>query len=713
MLLFSFQLFLLVWVFILLVGWTVAARHTDDSMLVVGTYLAHDSQEMCQAVEWGRRIRDRDRLSKLFFTFMLYVLSTACSIAFALWQHRRYQEVDSQTSTMMDYAAVCTGFPLDGGPDVEGDIQEFITRATGCNTVGVSVCWDYGHVESEVLTLAINEIRRREARCLNDPCFLQYQMSLGGRRQSRWSSGHHTTVRTSLAGRVFCICRPLFDFADWALGLDSQPTKENEDNPNLDLEEDQKKAEKLLRDLPCTGIAFVIFHTERDRDTAVEALSVPVGPMYKGNYVIRASKEDYEPQAVCWSNFSVAPRQVAQRMFVGVLGTLVAIVLWGMCFYGPYAYFESQTYATTGMPPSQASELTFSMLVVIGNQIMYFLCSFISERVGFRSKDHAQEAYVLLYTGAVLVNTVVDLTIIIYTTYVSMLSQDVRTADGVPLQDLKSSADVFESYPMMKVFGRTLYEYNFPSCFLIPFICEAIFTVVLPYHMGYRLVRTRSVSRQNAESCLSPCPMDLARYGDLIVNVTLATLSFFTASGWILKTFVGLLIGNIFVYIFDHYRVLRQVESFYMASGDVDAAAQRLLSLPCAVLASAVVYQLHGLVSERGGGFARVFGQNLWILLAATFILHIVVHLTLMSWCINVFGHVKHRLAARPYSEVARHWPGNWFTSNPVHCLRSQYLHHHEKPCAYYIRGKEAYLEYDEAHGMYFKPVHRHPADMF
>jgi len=304
------------------------------------------------------------------------------------------------------------------------------------------------------------------------------------------------------------------------------------------------------------------------------------------------------------------------------------------------------------------------------------------------------------------VNTIVDITIVVYTTYLSMVARGVRTDDGMLLRDLPDRATVFESYPMMKVFGRTLYEYNFPSCFLIPFVAEALFTIVLPYHLGCRLVRTRNMSKHQAEACLAPVPMDLARYGDLVVNVILATLCFFTASGWILRTYVGLLVGNVFVYAFDHYRVLRQVESFYMASGSVDARAQQLLVVPCAILAGALAYQVHGLYPP-GIGLAR---QNVFLLIAGALSLHVLMHSVLLRWALQHFGLVEKEAATATYREVARRWPANWFTCNPVHCLRSLYVHKHNPPCVYYVKGKEECLEVDEARGLFYS--HRRPFRM-
>merc|ERR1719235_131824 len=100
--------------------------------------------------------------------------------------------------------------------------------------------------------------------------------------------------------------------------------------------------------------------------------------------------------------------------------------------------------------------------------------------------------------------------------------------------------------------------------------------------------------------------MDLARYGDILVNVILTTFCFITTSGWVLWNLLGLLAGNIFIYMFDHFRILRHVESFYLVSGTIDDMACRLLVIPCALLGACVLFQLHD------AGLVR---WNLWLCL--------------------------------------------------------------------------------------------------
>jgi hypothetical protein len=268
-----------------------------------------------------------------------------------------------------------------------------------------------------------------------------------------------------------------------------------------------------------------------------------------------------------------------------------------------------------------------------------------------------------------------------------MVAEGVRADDGVKLSEMSSATAVFKSYPMMKVAGLTLYEYNFPACFLYPFIGEAIFTIFLPLHFGKQLVRTRELPRETVESYLQPLPMDLARYGDIIVNIILCTFCFFTTSGWVLWTLLGLLLGHCFIYAFDHYRTLRHMESFYLTSSSIDAAACGLLVIPCGVLASAVLFQLHDIGLVRG---------NLWLYLGIGFALHAIVHSLLLIVALRLFSSRTEVQHEKPYVEVAVMTPGNWFNDNPVHCVRSKFLHHQAKPCVYYVKGKENLVHRDE-----------------
>merc|ERR1719420_1847887 len=82
---------------------------------------------------------------------------------------------------------------------------------------------------------------------------------------------------------------------------------------------------------------------------------------------------------------------------------------------------------------------------------------------------------------------------------------------------------------------------------------------LLPYLLGKWLVRSRpQASRKDAEQCLMCVPMDLNRYGDILINVMLVILCFFLTSVNLWWIFFWLSASLIFIYLWDHYRFLRQ-----------------------------------------------------------------------------------------------------------------------------------------------------------
>merc|ERR1719277_764690 len=192
----------------------------------------------------------------------------------------------------------------------------------------------------------------------------------------------------------------------------------------------------LLVELRCTGTAAVVFESEHGRDEAICRLGQSSAPLFRGQHRITAHREKAEPRTVVWENFSVTSNQLVVRLAAGVVIVIIAVLLWGLLFYSPFAYFETTTFRMLGEPPSMAAELTFTLFVAIGNQIMYVLCSIISQEVGFKTSDQMQACYLILYTSAVLVNTIVDVAVVCVTSYFSMVAQGVRTREGIRLDAL-------------------------------------------------------------------------------------------------------------------------------------------------------------------------------------------------------------------------------------------------------------------------------------
>merc|ERR1740117_1233476 len=130
------------------------------------------------------------------------------------------------------------------------------------------------------------------------------------------------------------------------------------------------------------------------------------------------------------------------------------------------------------------------MLVVAGNQAMYFVADAVTVWADFGFEDDRQFWYNVYYLVACILNVVADLIVTGYLSYREMVGIGVHTADGKLLSSMTSFQDIMESYPMQKTMGRMLFAYCFPGTFLTPFLLEPLGTVTTPYVLGRYLLRS-------------------------------------------------------------------------------------------------------------------------------------------------------------------------------------------------------------------------------
>jgi len=155
--------------------------------------------------------------------------------------------------------------------------------------------------------------------------------------------------------------------------------------------------------------------------------------------------------------------------------------------------------------------------------------------------------------------------------------------------------------------------------------------------------------------------------------------------------------SHLVIYALDHYKVLRCIPSTYFSTADVDWWAQWMLSVPIGLIMSALVFKCNSC------GYIHVRGWWLIILCTASCILHIVVHTWVLLKVVPKFGCAETSAGADVHYRVcAERHPFSWFSSNPVHCLRSKYIYKQEPPCDFCIPGKEHLLRVNETAGYFF-----------
>lgn len=668
---FSFQAFVLVWCVVALLFWLLCSIVSNSQMLNEGKVsgVKEDIFSICHAT----LRRHSTKMGKLIYTATLYVFTTIATFLYAVWQRRRRIRLDTDEATMKDFTVMLKGFPCETGNQVEHHRLDFVRKTTGRQPIGVSICWEYNHEE-------VTEILARET------------WLWGKARDSCGGGGEiQATMPPDNRGEG---CGPMRYFFQYLTQFLATPAQQEADADLGKARRHEERATLAAANAVSTGCMYVVFRSEAERDHARQIFSSKTErPLYNGQRIkFEVSGSGSEPESVLWHNFSKA-QGVPCRAALSVLAIAGSIVLWGLLFYFPFAIYEAWSYSALGAASDTTTEMIFSMLVVAGNQILYLLCEKASRFICFRFVGHQLTAYIWLYTMALLCNLAMDLVILFYTTQLAMANLGLEITTATFLM----GTDEVTTFPMRAKLGARLKSYNFPACFFLPFLFEALFTVVIPYHIYKTLVGSQPIRQRAADGFLMPAPFDMSRYADVVLNMTQATMSLFFSPGYVLPTLGGMLFGHIFVYAWDHYRVLRHVRKFRITSFGTEKAAERMLALPGASLIAGTVLQTFqvGAVTPSN---EFVAGLSVVGAVAA----HITIHLLVLQYIVLWVGRAEHRTAESSYEEVASTNPGNWFNMNPIHCLRSRYVHKHDPPCIFYQIGKEHLLEPNPKLGLFY-----------
>eukprot|EP00435_Cladocopium_sp_Y103_P071546 s93_g37.t2 len=156
---------------------------------------------------------------------------------------------------------------------------------------------------------------------------------------------------------------------------------------------------------------------------------------------------------------------------------------------------------------------------------------------------------------------------------------------------------------------------------------------------------------------------------------------------------------NAYIYLLDHYRVLRVVPASTFASMQIDWWCQVLLAPCCGLLAACLIFK----GNCQGLGFC-LDPSRLVLACMAAWLVHCVIHLLLLIFVVPLGDTslpVKGQDTIR-YQQVAAAEPCNWFSANPVHCLRSKHIHRDDPPSSFFTPGQESTMQINEAIGCFF-----------
>ncbi|CAK9095756.1 unnamed protein product, partial [Durusdinium trenchii] len=632
---FNFQFFLIVWSLAIGLAWLVLALSVDDALMILGTRRAKTARQNCILVAWGFETQMRLMWTKIDFVVAAYILTFLACLGFAIRQLRIFQKVDMQNSTHKDYAARIRNLPLmDGTQPVEEELKKRLEEATGQKVVGVSVCWDFQEHEDELLEALRERLELIESKLVEkeeklhpmpeDPDQPEPQSFFARMERSMLASDAERVVAKG-------------EMTEEEKQVARQEAAAQAANEEEVIEECKEvDVIGILKSIKTCPDAYAIFQTEAARDAAVEA-SLQSGGIEFGGNTLKLNASRVEPQTVNWKNCANTDITVkAKRIIMGFFIMLAGLGLWVVAFYLPYAWFTLTFNYSYGQEPGFVAGMTFSMVVVAGNALMYLVCSEVADRTRFIYVDDREVCYMLLYCFACVFNVALDLITTYMVAYRINVGLRMKTYDGTLLENLQHFSDRFESYAMQRTLANNLYAYAFPATFLIPFLIEPVATIYAPYKMMLAIVRTQpSMKGFMAERLLGSLVFDLSRYADLMLDVMIAVLIFFFPGGFNIQMFVGLAGSHVYIYFFDHYRVLRSIQSCNYADKMVDWWSQWMMCIPCGFMLACVVFK-----ANCQPGYPCVDGNTMITGMVVAFFAHILLHTLTLKFVVPKFGLV-------------------------------------------------------------------------
>jgi len=205
---------------------------------------------------------------------------------------------------------------------------------------------------------------------------------------------------------------------------------------------------------------------------------------------------------------------------------------------------------------------------------------------------------------------------------------------------------------------------------------------------------------RDAELFMAAFEFDMGRYGDLLLDMVLGILIFFFPGGYTLILFFGMAGSHAYIYVFDHCRVIRTIPKCVYASIDVDWWGCWMMAPITSMIPMCLVFK----ANCQDYGYCMK-GIPLVEAMCAAYVAHCVFHTLVLLFVVPLFEpDVPDHNAGVQYKEAAAKYPCNWFTSNPIHCIRSKYIHKHaaSEYCTFFHLGKEHILNQNEKLGLHF-----------
>lgn len=656
--------------------------------------------ETCQAGILDKNLEYKGMERAYFWTLVaVYLGSTGASFYLAIANGHLAMRTEDEVHSMEDFALLATGLPIvQGDVRVEDEVAAFFQeRFPEISVVGAVPCWDYrdkatrewieGQAHDEVYKLDCAYDKRK----LND----------ASRSLKRRATQLLMMEKPENEDQMW-LRHARLEFLDGPFN-DLTPALEGEDE---DEEKSPEEIKRELEKLETTGDAFVVFQTERQCKEVLRRARAE-GLLWDRDHEVVLERFDSEPETVNWHGFGVGWRSFYWKIGMGNLMVLVAIVVKDILFYSPSTMNMLMLVDVQAMVGGAwLQPMMLGLLTVITNLVFVQVVGKVAENAGFRFMSYQRQFFMVEYILVVFLNTLVDLIIMLVLAQGFAWTNNSLEPQGGKFLTAKAIA---EQPVIQRELFTMMYHFLYPSVLLTPIICEPPTLAFLNYLLPMWIIRSRrELDVSDAEPLMVDGDFDFNRYADIIVTLMLVAFMPLFVYRDLYVTFGWLLFSLLFTYAWDHYRFLRASRRSLFPETLEELTSHFLLALPCAILASVLVFRFwaaagNGALGEAQRRTAEEVDSSIFFYMALAFVLHLALHFSALvllvpQWTVE---HGEHDDTV-PYQEVAKRCPCTWFNASPVFTLRSKYVYGHEPFCVPYEVGKAYLLEPNPEVGAYF-----------
>ena len=169
------------------------------------------------------------------------------------------------------------------------------------------------------------------------------------------------------------------------LGIDLKEKKETAPLPP------EASGESISKNLVCSPLALLVFKTESGRDAATSSTKEI---SFRGS-TLKIKPLVAEPMGICWQNLAVLRAKRRERIWAAIKMIMLASFAWSVLIYMPFAQYASSFSYSNGDKPSMAMTGSLTLIVVLGNLVMYTTCAEAAARVGFMLRDNQEGTYMV------------------------------------------------------------------------------------------------------------------------------------------------------------------------------------------------------------------------------------------------------------------------------------------------------------------------------